>query len=994
MSFNVDDPLAGILSDGSDDSFFDDDILGKKKSTKKKSTPTAEKKNALFDLGDIDKPKPVAGNLDKKEALFNIDSKKSPTPFKRIDSSRESIKVSQAEPKAKAGVDKLDVSKSPAAKPKLSASTDKIDILSDLIEPKKDTSKPIEKGKSSQSLLDDILGSSTTKAGSSSQVSRPATAVKSQEFDIDSILGKGDSKTTTSHKSLPQKQTLKEINEKKEDNPPRKTKSSEDWLGIFQSKEEENDFEDDAGMPSWLVGSDAKKKKAEEKKSVPKLELIKDVPKKVTETNVQKEETATVEVKADMEPSVEYLPKPLPHTSLHGSNEDITAEGAALYMQQQESQIMMALQLKAQEEKLVALQTRQKESQRVQREAAQAQHAQLDAMLRRQAENRQQMQTIIAAHQERITQRIKALLGTENAENEDTSYPNEDLESGDRKETPHSREKKQLLQLVQSLQENHDKEIDLMETSYRRQLAFLEVSLTQSEARMKEETDKLERFYTEKMNWMEEHHLLYRKLCEDNLTALTDRHKAESEMLRHQHLDNVKVLQEHHAALMENIKNAVKHEQVLIQDSASFSSDLTRLVSDVKENKVHCQELVEKVQALVENSERKTDNSIQLRETQINDLIHQLTKERDNFETEKSENRETIKMLEARLKQMTTVVEEESNTLKQKRMEFEFEKATFNKQTEFAKNVLKKQDEEIKMLREDIQKEYQEKISKVDEQNMKIVKESAALARERSSVQSLKQELEKMKAELQAQLEEITEERSKLNIEKQQLHMEEQRILAKSRDLDLLAKTAIEKQTQAEKKYSEAEFIQRKYEERIRRIQEHVVSLNAREKQIAREKVTLSRERLTLHNERKQIEARQQCSLCKSSQHMSPYYEPSYALPETFINAAVTKEYKSSEMTTAMNAIEKEMAHLMGRNLSLRHSAGIGDLTLHGTRFESEGRHEVPMQAEATQVESVSFKEYMDPKFMMLRLDVQKVLNNLDQSKKENADMLLEENSD
>lgn len=50
---------------------------------------------------------------------------------------------------------------------------------------------------------------------------------------------------------------------------------------------------------------------------------------------------------------------------------------------------------------------RQKESQRVQREAAQAQHAQLDAMLRKQAENRQQMQTIIAAHQERITQRIK-----------------------------------------------------------------------------------------------------------------------------------------------------------------------------------------------------------------------------------------------------------------------------------------------------------------------------------------------------------------------------------------------------------------------------------------------------------------------------------------------------------------------------------------------------------------------------------------------------------
>lgn len=43
------------------------------------------------------------------------------------------------------------------------------------------------------------------------------------------------------------------------------------------------------------------------------------------------------------------------------------------------------------------------------------------------------------------------------------------------------------------------------------------------------------------------------------------------------------------------------------------------------------------------------------------------------------------------------MIEEDSASLKQKRMEFEFEKATFGKQTEFAKNVLKKQDEEIKV---------------------------------------------------------------------------------------------------------------------------------------------------------------------------------------------------------------------------------------------------------------------------------------------------------
>lgn len=37
------------------------------------------------------------------------------------------------------------------------------------------------------------------------------------------------------------------------------------------------------------------------------------------------------------------------------------------------------------------------------------------------------------------------------------------------------------------------------------------------------------------------------------------------------------------------------------------------------------------------------------------EMIQQLKKERDNFDVEKSESRDLVKMLESRLKQMTTV---------------------------------------------------------------------------------------------------------------------------------------------------------------------------------------------------------------------------------------------------------------------------------------------------------------------------------------------------
>lgn len=373
MSFNLDDPLAGILSDGSDDSFFDDDILGKKKPAKKKTTPIAEKKTLLFDLGDGDKQKPA--NLDERrdslfdlgisdskkvsaaeeDKIFKTDKVKSPGPVKKT-VSRESIKV-LTEPKTKPAAEKYDPIPSPA-KSRVSASADKLNILDDLIEPKRDISKPLERGKSSQSLLDDILGGPPNKTSKLIQGAKPPTAAtKSQEFDLDSILGKSEVKQSTvaPSKNISQKQNVK-VETVKEDTT-KKQKSSDDWLGIFQNKDDD-DGEDDVGMPAWLIGDSKKKKPVDKEKIAVKEDTLKDKPKEIT-VEPEKTESISLTVK-EKEPQLdlnfEHLTKTISPTSiLRASNEDITAESAALYFQQQESQLMVAMQLKAQEEKLAAM---------------------------------------------------------------------------------------------------------------------------------------------------------------------------------------------------------------------------------------------------------------------------------------------------------------------------------------------------------------------------------------------------------------------------------------------------------------------------------------------------------------------------------------------------------------------------------------------------------------------------------------------------------------
>ncbi|CAK1586019.1 unnamed protein product [Parnassius mnemosyne] len=981
MSFNLDDPLAGILSDGSDDSFFDDDVLGKKKSLKKKSTPIVEKKNILFDLNNSSsKIKPNDFNPDKvnkpltkaddSEILVKADSQKPHSSSFKYETTKEAKKIDFPDSISVLN-DKADT-KSPL-KTKAGTSFDKIDILDELVGTKKEQVKPLDKGKGSQSILDDILGKPAPKLNLTAK-----STTKNQEYNLNSILGKNEPKETLSTKKTNSVNKLQQNESIKQ----KQKKSNEDWLGIFQDKDERQDIEEDSTeMPSWLGGSSLKTKtsdkdnKSRNQKEVEETLHNPQANENEIATNEQTVKEKIKEIKSDR--GLEKIITTVPDiVEVQKDTEDVTMQGAAVYLQQQEAQLMVALQLKAQDEKLAAMQQKQKEAQRVQREAALAQHAQLDAMLQRQANHRLQMQAIINAHQDRIAQRIKELLGSNDVVQDDANDPAYNSETGFKgnEESPRNKEKKQLLQLIQSLQENHDKEINLMETSYRRQLAYLEISLSQTEERMKEESDKVVKFYMEKISWLEEHHQLYKKWMEENTSSLIERYNAEKEMLRHQHLEDVNVLQEHHSALMENIKNAVKQEQVLIQDSAGFSTDMQHLIADIKENKLKCQQLVEKVETLTGNTQRDTERSLQLRETQVNDMIEQLKKEREYFEKEKTESKDMIHMLEVRLKQMTTMIEEDSISLKQKKMEFEFEKATFSKQTEFAKTVLKKQDEEIKMLKEDLQKEYQQKVDKINEEKEKAIKDTAIIAKEKASILSIKMDLEKTKAELQAQLEEITEERSKLNLEKQELHLEEQRIIAKSKDVEMLTKAAIEKQSQAEKKYAEAESQQRRYEERIRRIQEHVVSLNAREKQIAREKIVLSRERISLHNDWKQMESRQQCSLCRSMPRTPQYNFESTYHSQTY-DVPVSRDYGEANVSHALSAIEQEMAHLMGRTFSLKHDSGLVNLTgqdvRHSNDVEDEGEHLEP-------TETGTFKDHMDPKFMMLRLDVQKVINKIE----------------
>ncbi|XP_061378324.1 uncharacterized protein LOC133319118 [Danaus plexippus] len=89
------------------------------------------------------------------------------------------------------------------------------------------------------------------------------------------------------------------------------------------------------------------------------------------------------------------------------------------------------------------------------------------------------------------------------------------------------------------------------------------------------------------------------------------------------------------------------------------------------------------------------------------------------------------------------------------------------------------------------------------------------------------------------------------------------------------------------------------------------------------------------------VENRQQCSLCRTSQYDAylPYTGRDYG-----------------NYNPAVNIIEADIAQTFGRS----------------------GQNDTGLQEQSHE----PFKDYMDPKLMMLRLDVQQVINNLDQTRR------------
>lgn len=532
MNLDLDDPLGDLLSDGSNDSFFGIEPAKKvvPKVERKDEKPAGKKMEQLFGISE-EQSEPSRPKASELKLFANETS--SPKSFsKRLSTT--------------AAPEKLQPSKAQHYEIETKSNDS---LSSDLgFDPKKPRKK--------SNILDELLG-----IGESSTKSQlPA---KSREMKP-TISRQTTSETISENVNL--------------ENPAAARKAGRrqsavvfsDPLGLFGPNEKEKEQIKKAQTKTarksiagpaaeWLFND------PNQEKSSPPFTKLKSSP--------AIQITANSEERHDEEPASSNV------TSLESKNtltnaptnptrhqpqlmESLASDTANTLnnLKQQEFQLMVATQMKTQENVLVEMKNKQQE-------LLKQQEHQFNELLKKQIARHSELEGVIKNQQERINNHIQALMAshaqapfldnlmtnsTTKTAAADDANPLAKVElEADVKRL--EMEKLRLEDLLSNISDNHEKEIVMIEKSYKKRIELMEENLESMERRYKTEIAAVEKFFS------------------DKIKSISDERDS-----------NLESLKQHHEEMMQNIRKSKFMEFAIKEENSSYADMLRRASNNLE----------------------------------------------------------------------------------------------------------------------------------------------------------------------------------------------------------------------------------------------------------------------------------------------------------------------------------------------------------------------------------------------------------------------------
>nr|XP_031324980.1 fas-binding factor 1 isoform X5 [Camelus dromedarius] len=380
--------------------------------------------------------------------------------------------------------------------------------------------------------------------------------------------------------------------------------------------------------------------------------------------------------------------------------------------------------------------------------------------------------------------------------------------------------------LLESLQQRHQADLELIESAHRSRVKVLEASYQQREERLRRENEELSAQYLSRCQEAEQARAELTAQHQRRLAAATQEKDQEMERLRELQRASILEMRKDHEEQLQRLKLLKDREIDAVTSATSHTRSLNGIIEQMEKFSSSLHELSSRVEASHLSTTQEWELGIRQRDEQLRVLQERLGRQQRDMEEERNRLQEVIGKMEARLSEQSRLLEQERWRVSAEQSKAESAQRTLEEQRKVMVQQITMEREELERAKSALLEEQQSVMHKCGEERRRLAAEWAEFFTQ--------QKLSKERAEREAE---------------RALKVDTQR----EGTLISLAKVASEKYEEGQRALREARQVQSEQQARLQLVQQQQERLRQQEQHVNQEHLSLAQQRLQLDHVRQDL---------------------------------------------------------------------------------------------------------------------------------------------
>ncbi|XP_054702862.1 fas-binding factor 1 isoform X3 [Grus americana] len=439
--------------------------------------------------------------------------------------------------------------------------------------------------------------------------------------------------------------------------------------------------------------------------------------------------------------------------------------------------------------------------------------------------------------------------------------------------------------LLESLQQRHQEDLDLLESAHRSRVKVVEETYGQREERLRREKEQLAAQLLSQSRDAEQARTELMEQHQQRLAVLEQQSALELERLRELQRVSVQEMRKDHEEQLQRLKRLKDQEIDAVTSATSHTRSLNGVIEQMEKFSSNLHDLSHKVEATHHTTSQELAMGARQRDKQLKVLQDRLSQQQRDMEEERSRLQEVIAKMEARLGEQTRLLEQERWRVTAEQSKVESLQHSLEEQRRIMTQQLSMERAELERAKSALLEEQKSVMRKCSEERRKLAAEWAEfhtqqqLSKERmerdmdralqmdsqreGTIMSLAKEQAELKIrghELKAKEEQLARDRELLEEAWQELRLEKEkvngaalRVRQREEEIKSMTKLSSRKYEEGEQALREACRMESEHQSRLQVMQQHLEQLKQQEQRLQQERLSMAHQRRQLEQLREEL---------------------------------------------------------------------------------------------------------------------------------------------